>query len=77
MIRNSKQNWEIGNTVKVGFLTLKVIAKRATPGDYMPDAYLLTNVAGSKVYEFVPHNGCRLVDPSEARQINSLYAKAA
>jgi hypothetical protein len=33
MIRNSKQNWEVGATVKVGFMTLKVRAAVATEVD--------------------------------------------
>lgn len=57
MIKNSKQNWEIGEMVKVGFLSLRVMAKQATPGDYAPDAYILTNKDASKYYRFVPHNG--------------------
>ena len=77
MIRKSKQNWEVGQTVKVGFLTLKVIASRATPGDFLPDAYLLQNSVGDKLYEFVPHNGCRRVDASEANEINQIYRSAA
>ncbi len=56
MIKNSKQNWEVGQTVKVGFLSLTVVAKIPTPGDYMPDAYALKNVKGD-FYRFVPHNG--------------------
>ena len=55
MIRNTKQNWEIGQTVKVGFMSLRVVAKVPTPGDYMPDAYALTG--NGKLYRFVPHNG--------------------
>ena len=43
--------------VKVGFLSLRVLAKQATPGDYKPDAYVLTNKAADKFYRFVPHNG--------------------
>jgi len=57
MIRNSTQTWEPGETVKVGFLSLRVLAKQATPGDYMPDAYVLTNKDASNFYRFVPHNG--------------------
>jgi hypothetical protein len=57
MIRNSSQVWEIGEWVKVGFMTLRVTAKIPTPGDYAPDAYRLTNKAGDKNYEFVPHKG--------------------
>jgi hypothetical protein len=56
MIRRSKQVWEVGSTVKVGFLSLTVMAKVPTPGDYMPDAYALTNGKGA-FYRFVPHNG--------------------
>lgn len=57
MIMNSKQLWEVGEAVKVGFLKLIVKAKVATPGDYMPDAYVLTNIKGDAFYRFVPHNG--------------------
>ncbi len=57
MIRNSKQIWEVGEAVKVGFLTLVVKAKIATPGDYMPDAYALASVRGDKFYRFTPHHG--------------------
>jgi hypothetical protein len=56
MITNSRQSWEIGSTVKVGFLSLKVLAKIPTPGDWLPDAYALTNGKGA-FYRFVPHNG--------------------
>lgn len=57
MIKSSKQAWEVGETVKVGFLTLRVLAKVATPGDSKPDAYVLTNLKADKYYRFVPHNG--------------------
>lgn len=57
MIRNSKQNWEIGDAVKVGFMHgLMVMAKEPTPGDYAPDAYILQARNGAR-YRFVPHNG--------------------
>lgn len=56
MITNSKQAWEVGQTVKVGFMSLEVVAKVATPGDYMPDAYALKSAKGV-FYRFVPHNG--------------------
>ena len=55
MIQNSKQQWEVGQTVKVGFMSLRVLAKVPTPGDYMPDAYALES--NGKFYRFVPHNG--------------------
>lgn len=57
MIKNTKQAWEVGEAVKVGFLTLIVKAKVATPGDYLPDAYALANIRGDRFYRFVPHNG--------------------
>ena len=56
MITNTKQDWSIGKTVKVGFLSLKVIDGKTTPGDYLPDAYLLQSTT-NKFYMFVPHNG--------------------
>ena len=57
MICNSKQFWEIGETVKVGFMRLVVLAKVPTPGHYAPDAYVLSAIGGGKFYRFVPHNG--------------------
>lgn len=60
MIKNSKQNWEIGQTVKVGFMTLEVLSKEPTPGDYLPDAYILQSAKG-KQYRFVPHNGLEAI----------------
>jgi hypothetical protein len=57
MINKTKQDWTVGNTVKVGFLALVVCSAVATPGDYMPDAYILSNKAADKFYVFVPHNG--------------------
>ena len=57
MITTSKQNWQVGETVKVGFLSLRILAAVPTPGDYAPDAYVLTNLKNDKWYRFVPHNG--------------------
>ena len=56
MIRNSKQDWSIGATVKVGFLSLRVLSVR-DEYDHMPDIYTLESLDGSKRYEFIPHNG--------------------
>ena len=69
MITRSKQNWTVGATVKVGFLALVVIAAIPTPGDYLPDAYVLANAAGTKHYKFVPHNGLERIDASEAQYL--------
>lgn len=62
MIKNTKQVWEIGEAVKVGFLTLVVSRKEPTPGDFMPDAYILTSRDGAKQYRFVPHFGLERVN---------------
>lgn len=56
MIRNSSQVWEVGEVVNVGFLKLRVCAKVATPGNYLPDQYALADAKG-RFYRFVPHNG--------------------
>jgi len=69
MIKNSKQSWEVGSTVKVGFLSLTVKAAVATPGDFAPDAYILVNKAGTQLYKFVPHNGIEKITPVEAREL--------
>lgn len=64
MIQNSKQAWEIGEVVKVGFMKLRVIEKEATPGDYMPDAYHLCGLGknADRRYRFVPHNGLERIN---------------
>ena len=55
-IKRSKQNWEVGQAVKVGFMSLTVTAVEPTPGDFLPDAYRLVSAKGV-AYRFVPHNG--------------------
>ncbi len=78
MIKNTRQDWTPGATVKVGFLSLVVVAAIPTPGDYAPDAYILKNAAGTKLYHFVPHNGIEAVSLAEAQaDINSAKASAA
>lgn len=58
MIKNSKQAWQVGDVVKVGFVSgLEVVAVIATPGDYKPDAYALWAPNSNRFYKFVPHNG--------------------
>ena len=60
-ISNSKQNWSVGATVKVGFLALRVLAIHAIK-DGRPDIYDLESLDGSKKYEFIPHNGLTRVN---------------
>lgn len=64
MIKNaSKQSWETGSTVNVGFLRgLQVLARIATPGNGFPDEYALQSADGTKFYRFTPHNGIARVD---------------
>jgi hypothetical protein len=69
MITRTRQDWSVGSTVKVGFLSLIVKAAIATPGDYAPDAYILANKAGTQLYKFVPHNGIEKISPLEAREL--------
>jgi hypothetical protein len=56
MITRSKQNWGIGNTVKVGFMSLKILDCKKEY-DYLPDIYILVNEKTGDKYEFIPHNG--------------------
>lgn len=56
MITRTKQDWTIGATVRVGFLTLRVISMRAVR-DGLPDIYTLASLDGRRQYEFIPHVG--------------------
>lgn len=47
----AQQVWAVGEQVKVGFLSLRVIGKQAN-GDWR-----LVNKAGTKRYGFMPHGG--------------------
>ena len=67
---DGKQNWSIGEVVKVGFLRLRVLAKVATPGNYLPDQYALTDASGQRFYRFIPHNGLtRFASLDEAMEV--------
>jgi hypothetical protein len=62
----TKQTWNIGDTVKIGFVAgLEVIAKVATPGDHKPDLYALWQPKTNRFYSFVPHNGLSRHDTLE------------
>lgn len=65
----AKQAWEVGQIVNVGFIKgLVVKEKVATPGDYLPDLYVLWQPSTNRFYSFVPHNGlCRHASMTEAR----------
>lgn len=66
MIRNTRQNWTVGSTVRVGFLRLRVLASIATPGNYRPDEYALESLDGRAFYRFTPHHGIVRVDDRAA-----------
>lgn len=65
MIKYTKQNWQVGETVKVGFMSLRILAKVSTPGNYLPDQYAMTDKTGDKFYRFIPHNGLTRCDSLE------------
>lgn len=59
----TKQSWEIGQVVKVGFVAgLEVIGKVATPGNYLPDQFVLVQPKTGRIYKFIPHNGLTRCD---------------
>lgn len=55
-IKNTSQNWQIGQMVKVGFMSLQVVSFIPTPGDHKPDMYELVSAKGVR-YTFTPHYG--------------------
>ena len=58
--RRAKQDWTIGQVVKIGFVSgLEIIRKVATPGNYLPDQYVLRQQGTDRIYRFVPHNGLK------------------
>lgn len=77
MITKTNQAWAPGQTVKVGFLSLIVKAAVATPGDYLPDAYILANQAGTQLYKFVPHNGLAKITADEASELMNVADRHA
>jgi hypothetical protein len=46
----AQQTWAVGEQVKVGFLSLRIVAKTA-------QGWKLTNKDATKHYEFEPHIG--------------------
>lgn len=55
----SKQVWAVGETVKVGFLTLRITGIEPKCGWNNQPGYRLTNADGSKSYRFTPHEGLK------------------
>lgn len=51
-----KQSFEPGATVKIGFMTFKVIGKAENKEYYRPNAYILESTKGVR-YQFTPYYG--------------------
>jgi len=57
-LKTSKQSFEVGEVVKIGFVTgLQIVKKVATPGDYRPDFYVMRQASTDRWYAFQPHFG--------------------
>ena len=52
-----KQTWEVGNTVKVGFLTLRITSTLPNHGWNGQKGYSLVSLDGTKSYTFTPYEG--------------------
>jgi hypothetical protein len=64
-IQRTTQKWEIGQTVKVGFMALQILELIPTPGDYAPDKYRMKDPRTDKQYLFTPHNGIEKIERRE------------
>lgn len=65
--RRATQTWEVGDTVRVGFMAAQVVVRIPTPDDFAPDAYALWQPATGRFYRFVPHRGIeRCADLADA-----------
>lgn len=76
MIENTRQDWKIGQIVKVGFLNLVVKSDPIAAGDG-PDQYLLSNIFGDQAYAFQPHRGVRRISAADAADLLCTAAQAA
>ena len=59
---SKNKSWGIGDTVKVGFMNLRVLEIKAIK-DHLPDIYVLESLDGTKKYEFIPHRGLKKIEP--------------
>ena len=60
-IINTKQSWEIGDRVNVGFMKNLLVTKIDSIVDGLPDIYILESNTG-KLYQFTPHNGIERIN---------------
>ena len=61
---NMSQKWEVGETVKVGVLTLVARRHLEHAGEW-----LMSNKDGDKVYLFTAYNGCIQIDVDGAAEL--------
>ncbi len=67
MVKSSRHNWVPGQTVRVGFFSLLVLAAVPTPGDGQPDAYVPAR--GESVCKFAPYFGLQKIIRQEAEEL--------
>ena len=61
-ISNSKQSWNIGDRVRVGFMKNLLVTQIDAIYDGLPDIYTLENTNNGKLYQFTPHNGIERIN---------------
>ena len=60
-IINTRQSWQIGDRVNVGFMKDLLVTKIDSIVDGLPDIYTLESNTG-KLYQFTPHNGIERIN---------------
>ena len=60
-IINTKQSWQVGDRVNVGFMKNLLVTKIDAIYDGLPDIYTLKSNTG-KLYQFTPHNGIERIN---------------
>ena len=61
-IINTRQSWQIGDRVNVGFMKNLLVTKIDAIVDGLPDIYTLKNTNNNKLYQFTPHNGIERIN---------------
>ena len=60
-IINTKQSWQVGDRVNVGFMKNLLVTKIDSIVDGLPAIYTLESNTG-KLYQFTPHNGIERIN---------------
>ena len=61
-IINTRQSWQIGDRVNVGFMKDLLVTKIDAIVDGLADIYTLKNTNNNKLYQFTPHNGIERIN---------------